>query len=146
MSSSSDQSEPTIVERSAEKANIWLKDVAAELGNDDRHYAYRALRAVLHALRDRLTIDVAAKLAAQLPTLIRGIYYEDWNPGRAPMPFYTADTFLEHVVSEGRFSGEIEASAAVTAVALVLRKRVTPEEIDAVLAVVPEQLRAPIKA
>ena len=39
---------------------------------------------MLHTLRDRLTVDVAAKLAAQLPTLIRGIYYEDWDPSRTP--------------------------------------------------------------
>jgi uncharacterized protein (DUF2267 family) len=140
------RSRPAIIERSAEKANIWFKDVANELGNGDRQYAYRVLRAVLHVLRDRLGIDAAAKLAAQLPTLIRGIYYEDWDPSRTPMPPHTPDTFLEHVVSEGRFSGETEASGAVTAVATVLRKRLTPGEIDAVLAVMPEQLRVLIEA
>lgn len=138
-------SEPAIIERSVEKANIWLKDIASELGDDDRQYAYRTLRAVLHVIRDRLTIDAAAKLAVQLPTLIRGIYYEDWDPSRAPMPAHTVDTFLEHVVSEGRFSGETEASVAVTAVVSVLRKRLVPGEIDAILPVMPEKLRVPIE-
>lgn len=138
-------SQPAIIERSAEKANIWLKDVASELGDGDLQYSYRVLRAVLHVLRDRLTIEVAAKLAAQLPTLIRGIYYEDWDPGRKPMPPYTVDTFLEHVVSEGRFSGESEASVAVTAVATVLRRRLTLDEIEAILAVMPEKLRVLIE-
>lgn len=138
--------QPAIIERSGAKANIWLKDVASELGDDNRQYAYRALRAVLHVLRDRLTVDVAAKLAAQLPTLIRGIYYEDWDPSRTPMPAHTVDTFLEHVVSEGRFSGETEASIAVTAVTAVLRRRVTPNEIDAITAILPEKLRVPIEA
>ena len=135
-----------IIERSAEKASIWLKDVASELGEDDRQYAYRVLRAVLHVLRDRLAIDVAAKLATQLPTLIRGIYYEDWDPGRRPMPPYTADTLLEHVVSEGRLSGETEASVAVTAVATVLRRRLSPDVIDAIVAVMPDALRVLIEA
>jgi uncharacterized protein (DUF2267 family) len=137
--------QPAIIQRSAEKANVWLADVAEELGDGDRQYAYRVLRAVLHVLRDRLTVDVAAKLAAQLPTLIRGIYYEDWDPSRTPMPAHTVDTFLEHVVSEGRFSGETEASIAVTAVAAVLRKRLTQGVIDAILAVMPERLRVPIE-
>jgi uncharacterized protein (DUF2267 family) len=140
------ESRPAIIERSAEKAHLWLEDVASELGDGDRQYAYRVLRAVLHVLRDRLTIDVAAKLAAQLPTLIRGIYYEDWDPGRTPMPAHTVDTLLEHVVSEGRFSGETEASVAVTAVAAVLRRRLSPGEIDAILAVLPEKLRVLIEA
>jgi uncharacterized protein (DUF2267 family) len=134
-------SQPAIIERSAEKANIWLSDVAAELGDDDRQYAYRALRAVLHVLRDRLTIAAAAKLAVQLPTLIRGIYYEDWDPGRTPTPAHTVDNFLEHVVSEARFSGEAEASSAVTAVMAVLHQRLTPDEIDAIVTVLPEKLR-----
>jgi uncharacterized protein (DUF2267 family) len=88
---------------------------------------------------------VATKLGAQLPTLIRGIYYEGWDPSHTPMPPHTADTFLEHVVSEGRFSGETEASVAVTAVAAVLRRRLTPGEIDPILAVMPEKLRALIE-
>lgn len=144
--SSDHQSQSAIIERSAEKANIWLKDIADELGDGDRQHAYRVLRAVLHVLRDRLTIDAAAKLAAQLPTLIRGIYYEDWDPSRTPMPPHTVDTFLEHVVSEGRFSGETEASLAVTAVAMVLRKRLMPGAIDVILAVMPEKLRVLIEA
>jgi uncharacterized protein (DUF2267 family) len=139
-------SQPAIIERSAEKAHIWLKDVASELGDGDLQYAYSALRAVLHVLRDRLTIDVAAKVAAQLPTLIRGIYYENWDPSRTPMPAHTVDTFLEHVVSEGRFSGETEASIAVSAVSAVLRERLTPGEIDAIMAILPEQLRVLIEA
>ncbi|HEV3318243.1 MAG TPA: DUF2267 domain-containing protein [Solirubrobacteraceae bacterium] len=146
MHSASSQSQPAIIERSVEKASIWLDDLASELGDDDRQYAYRVLRAVLHVLRDRLTIDAAAKLAAQLPTLIRGIYYEDWDPSRTPMPAHTVDTFLEHVVSEGRFSGETEASVAVTAVAAVLRKRLTLGEIDVILAVMPEKLRVLVEA
>jgi uncharacterized protein (DUF2267 family) len=138
--------EPSIIERSVEKAHIWLKELAGELGVEDRQYAYRALRAVLHALRDRLTVDVAAKLAAQLPTLIRGIYYEDWDPSRTPLPIHHVDAFLDHVVREGRMAGETEASLAVTAVARVLREHVTEGEIDDVLAVLPDKLKVLIEA
>ena len=138
--------EPSIIERSVEKAHIWLNELAGELGVEDRQYAYRALRAVLHALRDRLTVDVAAKLAAQLPTLIRGIYYEDWDPSRTPLPIHDVDAFLDHVVGEGRMSGETEASLAVTAVARVLREHVSEGEIDDVLAVLPDKLKVLIEA
>jgi uncharacterized protein (DUF2267 family) len=139
-------SEPSIIERTVEKTNIWLKDLADELGVEDRHYAYRALRAVLHTLRDRLTVEAAATLAAQLPTLIRGIYYEDWNPSRTPLPLHGVDAFLGHVASEGRLSGETEASLAVTAVARVLREHVSPGEIEDVLAMLPQELRVLIEA
>ena len=140
------QAEPSIIEHSAEKTHIWLKEIAAEIGDEDRQYAYRALRAVLHTLRDRLTVDVAAKLAAQLPTLIRGIYYEDWDPSRTPLPIHDVKAFLDHVASEGRLAGETEAAVAVTAVARVLRGHVSPGEIDDVLAVLPDKFRALIEA
>lgn len=140
------ESEPSIIEHSAEKAHIWFNEIARELGDQDRVYAYRALRAVLHTLRDRLTVDVAAKLASQLPTLIRGIYYEDWDPSRTPSAVHDVDTFLEHVASEGRMAGETEASIAVAAVTRVLRAHVSPGEIDGVLAVLPDKFRALIAA
>jgi len=140
------ETEPSIIEHSVEKAHIWLKEIAEELGVDDRQYAYRALRAVLHTLRDRLTVDVAAKLAAQLPTLIRGIYYEDWDPSRTPLPLRDVEGFLDHVLAEDGMAGETEASVAVTAVARVLRAHVSPGEIDHVLAVLPDEFRVLIEA
>jgi uncharacterized protein (DUF2267 family) len=139
-------SELSIVERSVEKTNVWLKQVAEELGTEDRQHAYRALRAVLHTLRDRLPVDVAAKLAAQLPTLIRGIYYEEWDPSRTPLPIHEVEGFLDHVVREGRMAGETEASLAVTAVMRVLREQVTPGAVEDALAVLPDKLKLLVAA
>lgn len=138
--------DPSVIERSVEKTHIWLKEIADELGGEDRHYAYRALRAVLHALRDRLPVDVAAKLAAQLPTLIRGIYYEDWDPSRTPLPIHDVDAFLERVAHEGRMAGETEASLAVGAVIRIMRRHLTAGEIEEMLAVLPHKLKALIEA
>ncbi len=59
-----------------EKTNLWLKEIMAEMGTNDRHRAYLALSAVLHALRDRLPMEEAIQLGAQLPMLIRGLFYE----------------------------------------------------------------------
>lgn len=142
----SDIDDPTIIERSVETTHVWLKELAAELGGDDRKYAYRCLRAVLHVLRDRLPVNTAVKLAAQLPTLIRGIYYEDWDPSRTPLPIHDVDGFLERVAKEAHLAGETEASLAVSGVVHVLRRHVTGGEIDEVLAVLPEALRGLIAA
>jgi uncharacterized protein (DUF2267 family) len=61
------------------------------------------LRTYLHALRDRLTVDEAAELAAQLPELIRGIYYEGWDPSKTPVRYEDLADFLDRVSA-----GEIE--------------------------------------
>ena len=131
-----------IVGRSVEKANIWLRDMAAELGSADRNQAYRELRAVLHTLRDRLTVDEAAQLAAQLPLLIRGIYYDGWDPSRTPMRYHDAHEFLARVREEAKLAGETEASFAVGAAARVLRAHVSEGEFEDVVRVLPEPVRA----
>lgn len=46
--------------------NVWLHDKMDRMGWDDRHRAYHALRAVLHALRDHLSVDETAALGAHL--------------------------------------------------------------------------------
>ncbi len=132
--------EPSIIERSVEKAHIWLDEVAGQLGTDDRHQAYRVLRAYLHALRDRLTVDESAQLAAQLPDLIRGIYYEGWNPSSTPVKYHGFADFLDRVAADAELDGETSASYAVSAAAGVLRRHVSAGEIDDVRAQLPEDL------
>jgi uncharacterized protein (DUF2267 family) len=133
--------EPSIIERSVEKAHVWLNDLAEQLGTDDHRLAYRVLRAYLHALRDRLTVDEAAQLAAQLPELIRGIYYEGWNPSSTPIRYRDFADFLDRVAADAALDGETAASYAVSAAAGVLRSHVSAGEIEDIRAILPEALR-----
>jgi uncharacterized protein (DUF2267 family) len=74
--------------------NTWINEVASRLGVQDSHSAYQALRVVLHALRDRLTVDQAAALGSQLPMLVRGIFFEGWQPKDKPLRIRHKDDFL----------------------------------------------------
>lgn len=139
---SKEMTEPLFIRHSVEKAHIWLNDVADALGTEDRDDAYHALRAVLHTLRDRLAVNEVAQLAAQLPILVRGIFYEGWKPSRTPMTYRDVDTFLEKVGAELGSHGETEASFAVTAVSRVLAAHVSEGELDDVRAELPADLRA----
>jgi uncharacterized protein (DUF2267 family) len=131
-----------VLDRSVEKANIWINDVAAELEGSDRHEAYRVLRAFLHTLRDRLPAAQVAALAAQLPLLIRGVFYEGWRPDRAPLRYRDPLEFVERVRREALLPGDTSASFAVQAAASVLRRHVSAGEIDDVVRLLPEPLRA----
>ena len=133
-----------VIDRSAEKANIWINEMAEELGVG-RADAYRALRAVLHTLRDRLTVDESAQLAAQLPLLIRGVFYDSWDPSRTPVKYTHARDFLDRVADEANLAGDTEASYAVTAAVRVLRAHVSAGELDDVLAILPSEIRALLK-
>ena len=69
-----------VFDRTLQKSHEWLDDIRYELDFSERKQAYRALRSTLHGLRDCLTSEDAAHRGAQLPMLIRGLYYEGWNP------------------------------------------------------------------
>src|SRR5659263_201271 len=103
--------------------SIWLNDLAEQLGTDDHRQAYRVLRAYLHALRDRLPVDEAAQLAAQLPELIRGIYYEGWNPSSTTVRYRDLADFLDRISADAGLDGETAASYAVSAAAAEIRSR-----------------------
>jgi uncharacterized protein (DUF2267 family) len=130
----------TIIDRSVEQTNRWLSELAEELGGG-RPEAYRALRAVLHAVRDHVGVDEAAQLAAQLPELIRGIYYAGWDPSRTPMS-QDAHAFLERIAREAQLAGTTEAGFAAAAVLRTLERHVTGGEIEDVMAQLPADVRS----
>jgi uncharacterized protein (DUF2267 family) len=88
------------IDHTIQETNVWLKSLAEQLHFEDRHHAYSALRAVLHALRDRLMPETAVHLGAQFPIMIRGIYYEGWHMAGKPTSDHTAQQFADHVLAE----------------------------------------------
>ncbi len=127
-----------IIDRSVEKAHVWLNDLEHELGTEDGQHAYRVLRAFLHALRDHLPVDEAAKLAAQLPIFIRGVYYDGWDPSRTPEHARDLDSFLARIAGEAGLAGETQASFAALAAARVLSRHAS---LSGTLKVLPAHLR-----
>ncbi|GAA2430371.1 DUF2267 domain-containing protein [Streptomyces macrosporus] len=121
-------------------ANIWLKAVTEALGTEDRHLAHRALRAWLHTLRDRLTVDVAAHFAAQLPELLRGIYYDGWVPSNVPIK-YDREAYVNRFVQEARV-GTGDVSRIIPAITAVVREHVSPGQLDRALDQLPHDVRA----
>jgi uncharacterized protein (DUF2267 family) len=118
--------------------NEWLEEVGTALETDDQHRAYQALRATLHALRDRVTPEEAAQLGAQLPLLLRGAYYEGWHPAHKPLKERHREQFLDHIRDEVT-SGDAETTAR--AVFGVLAKRVSDGEIEDLVQMLPEGVR-----
>ena len=111
------------------KAEVWINEIRRELGIDDEERAYLALRSGLHALRDRLTVEEAAHLAAQLPMMIRGLFFEGWHPGGKRARLRSKESFLEEIESEMP-RGRLEATRVAHAVFRVLDKHVSQGQID----------------
>jgi uncharacterized protein (DUF2267 family) len=86
-----------VIDTTVQETYSWLHDVLRETGWESRHYALQALRGVLHAVRDEITADQSGHLSAQLPILLRGMYFEGWDPSRAPAVDRRAEYFLDRI-------------------------------------------------
>lgn len=135
------QSHIDVLDTTVQETYMWLRDVLRETGWEDRHYALQALRGVLHAVRDELTADQSAHLSAQLPTLLRGVYFEGWDPSKAPAVDRSAESFLNRI--RPHFSGYADAvdfAWLARAVLCVLKARV-PGEYEKIKATIPKEVR-----
>jgi uncharacterized protein (DUF2267 family) len=130
-----------VFDTTVHKTNSWLNDVMLELGSDNKHEAYQAFRAALHALRDRLTVEEVADLGAQLPMLIRGFYYEGWNPTGKPLRERHREQFLARIGEELKDEDEIDPEEVARAAFLVIGKRVSEGEIEDVQHILPAEIR-----
>lgn len=119
-----------IVDEAAQSANIWVNEVNEGTGWDNKQRSYRLLRAVLHAVRDHLSVDEAAQLAAQLPVLIRGVYYEGWDPSKSPVRERSKDGFVAIVQQSFGTDPMGDAEEAIGAVFDVLDAHVSGGEMD----------------
>ncbi len=125
------------INASVQKTYEWLNDVQEALPNGGRQAAYHAARSVLHALRDRLTAEEAAHLAAELPSPLRGVYYEGWSPAGKPDKMKRPE-FLDRVRRELESApGPSDPEASTRAVLTMLQKRIAAGEISDVRSVLP---------
>jgi len=131
-----------VFDRTVQKSTEWIREVCGEMGPPDMQKGYLALRAVLRTLRDRLTVDEAANLGAQLPLLIRGIYYDGYRPSRMPVKISTRDQFLTAVKDcLGGAMPVVPSDEATAAVLTVLQKRITDGEITDIRNMMPQELQ-----
>ena len=131
-----------IFDKTLHKTNKWILDINQELKLNDRHKAFSCLRAVLHAVRDRMPHEEAIHLGSQLPTLLAGYYYQGWTPASNPVKSRSIGAFLEQIEEElenvNIKNATIEEIAEV--VFRVLHNNISKGEIDHVLAMMPEEL------
>ena len=130
------------LEHTIQQTNLWLKKLGEDLHLEERHDAYVALRAVLHVLRDRLTPEQAVHLGAQLPILVRGIYYEGWRPAQTPANERQPAEFAALVAAQMPAQLGREALRVTKAVFGLLEKELDSGETAKIIATLPAPLRS----
>lgn len=132
---------PATVTHAVQQLQVWLKELRDAGDLVDEHEAYVVLRGVLHQLRDRLTPQEAIDLGAQLPLIVRGIYYEGWTPSRPAEKVRSQNRFFEQLEERLR-PHPIDVERATRNVFSLLVQHCDPGEIKDVIAQLPAGLKA----
>lgn len=119
----------------------WLNELCGDLGWAERARAYLLLHTTLHAIRDFLTVDEAADLAAQLPVLVRGIFYDGWDPSKTPVKPRNKEDLLARVEAKFGTQPLEDPEKAIAAVFGLLDRHVSEGE----MAHVRHAMRKPIR-
>lgn len=132
----------------APEANLFLKEVATELGTpQDTDHAYRVTRSVFHTLREVLVPEESAHLISQLPIMLKAIYVDGWNfQSRKDNKIRSMDAFLQCVRSKDQtaatrdFGNDDTAKTRVKSVLGVLQRHVSEGETMHILNQLPGEL------
>ena len=129
-----------VVESTYQKTQEWIGTLATQ-SHLDKGDAYKALRAVLLTLRDRLPMEEAVHLGAQLPMMLRGLYYEGWKPVQAPIKM-SRDEFLRAVSQKIVTKGVVDPVRMTHDVLSVLERYLSDGELEKVKGILPKELQS----
>ena len=130
-----------VFDTTIQDTNLWLKAVSTRLADCERQDAYAALRAVLHALRDRLPAPSAVNFAAQLPLLLRGVYFEGWTLPEHATNSRSAKEFAAAIDANLPDRFRFDAIMTAEAVFAAAAHFVSTGETEKVRAQLPEPIR-----
>jgi uncharacterized protein (DUF2267 family) len=128
--------------KTVQKTEEWLNELSDKMGWDSTQMAYDGLRAVLHALRDRLTVEAAVKFGAQLPLLVRGFYYEGWMPSSTPIKVHSAQEFIQITKENLRLTNvkDENVEELVFHVFQLIKEHMGVEETDKLQKILPKSI------
>ena len=129
------------IDHAVQQANVWLGELMMLMGWNEREQAYRALHVVLPALRQHLPADESADLAAQLPLIVRGLYFETWRPATEPVRDRSGDEFISLIGRAFQNTPGASPSEIAKAVFELLSRHISHGEIRQVQSVLPAGIR-----
>ena len=129
-----------VFDKTLQTTHIWLDQIMTRIG-PDRQVAWKVLGTVLHKLRDRLPAEASAHLAAQLPLLIRGAYYDQYRPSEQPTDCRTREEFVDEVAEWLADTRPVDPEEAIAAVFDAISRNVDAGQVEKIKRVLPKAIR-----
>ena len=132
----------------AQEGQSFINDLARDLGHpEELGRTGIVLRAVLHTLRDRITISESFNLLSQLPLFLKGLYVDNWKFSEKPLDIRTREEFIDEVeryqqeFGERQFSWNKSTEEIIQTVLTSLGKYISEGEYADIVAQMPGNLK-----
>jgi uncharacterized protein (DUF2267 family) len=130
------------INKSLHETNDWLEAYMKKCSLDDHEQAYSVMRATFHAIRDRIPEDEATDFAAQLPMIIRGFYFEGFNPEDVPKKIRDENEFFfDYLGSKIADSIDIDPRLAFNKLFELCGEHITSAQVDHVISMFPQDIQ-----
>ena len=129
------------IQRTLNQTSQWLRDMLEVYDFADEDKAFILLKATLKTLRDRISPGEAFHLGAQLPALVRGFYYEGWDPDKKPTTDRTKFDFLTTVKVNLAGHDDIDLEMAVPEVLKLILNKIDQGEAEQVKHNLPSDIQ-----
>jgi uncharacterized protein (DUF2267 family) len=131
------------LDRAIQNTIQWLNDIQNELGWDNRDSVYKATKAVLQTIRDRLPVEEVVHFTANLPLVMKGMLMDGYDLKDKPVRMRSVEEFYEYIQQyyDWQRRETIETEKAARAVITVLNRRMGGGEMRKVAANLPEKIK-----
>ncbi|MFT6945438.1 MAG: hypothetical protein ACJAUW_002020 [Yoonia sp.] len=130
-----------VFERTTHEAHEWVNDLAGRSGWTNEREVLHLLRTVLGKIRDHLPVNEMAQFSAQLPTILRGMFYEGWQPKKTPVRERHAAEFMADVEESIGDVQDYRGEGDIVAVFKTINAHISRGEVEDVRACLPQELR-----
>jgi uncharacterized protein (DUF2267 family) len=130
-----------VIDHTVQLTHEWINDLAARLDWSSQRDVLRLLRVTLRQIRDHLGHAEVAQFSAQMPLLVRGMFFEGWTPAHTPIRDRRADHFVAAISAQ---LGDVQGwrgADDIAAVFMTLNTRISPGEIADIKAGLPMPIR-----
>jgi len=132
----------------AEEGNRFVNNLAEELGHPEEiSRTGIVLRAVMHSLRERITVSESLHFLSQLPMFLKAIYVDEWKYREKPLDLNTVEDFKEEVklhqmqYGEQEFNWSKSTEEIIKTVFAALNTYVSEGEFEDIIAQMPKDLK-----
>ncbi|MCF6317426.1 MAG: DUF2267 domain-containing protein [Marinosulfonomonas sp.] len=130
-----------VIDHTVQTTHEWINELKERLDWVSHRDALHLLRVTLTGVRDHLSHEEVADFAAQLPLLIRGMFYEGWQPATTPFKDRSQKAFVDRIEKQVAGGVDYRGVEDISTVFKLLNARISSGEVSDMRGNLPSGIR-----